>query len=206
MSVRAVIVDFGGVLYIPPDLRLIRRWQRVLGLKNDELVREMSNSDHKSDLMRKVFTGEISEAEVWKQVGRRWHVPFGVVRWLQKRGFTQRQYNQAMAEFIQSLRPNYRTAILSNAGDQGRQMFCEAYHLDQLVDLLVISAEEGLAKPDERIYHLTLERLGVPAQETVFVDDLVENVDAARRIGMKTVQFYNTQQVMQEIKSYLAEK
>lgn len=205
MAIRAVIVDFGGVLYIPPDLRIIRRWQRVMGLKNDELVREMSNSvDHKSDLMRKVFTGEISEAEVWKQVGQRWHLPAGVVRWVQKRGFTKRQFNQSMADFIQSLRPEYRTAILSNAGDQGRLMFSEAYHIDRLVDLLVISAEEGLAKPDERIYTLTLERLGVPAQEAVFVDDLVENVETARKIGMKAVQFITTRQVVQEVKAYLA--
>lgn len=203
MPVRAVIVDFGGVLYIPPDVRLIRRWQMILGLKNDELVREMSNSDNKSDLMHKVFTGEISEAEVMKQVGRRFHVPFWVVRWLQKRGFSKRQFNQPMAEFVQSLRPGYRTAILSNAGDQARPTFCEAYQLDRLVDLLVLSAEEGLAKPDERIYQLTLERLGVAPEEAVFVDDLAENVVAARKIGMKAVQFMNTQQVLQEVKAYL---
>jgi epoxide hydrolase-like predicted phosphatase len=109
-----------------------------------------------------------------------------------------------MAAFIRSLRPAYRTAILTNAGDQGRQIFCAAYHLEALVDTVIISAEEGLAKPDERIYRLALERLSVAAHEALFIDDLPVNVEAARRVGLKTVQFQNTTQALDEVKAILA--
>ncbi len=49
MDVRAVIVDFGGVLYIPPDLRALRRWQKFLGLKNDGPLNEFFATPGESD-------------------------------------------------------------------------------------------------------------------------------------------------------------
>ena len=71
MDVRAVITDFGGVLYNPPDLRWLRRWQTILGLKNDDLVNQMFDPGTGLDLMQKVFTGEIHEAEVWNRAAAR---------------------------------------------------------------------------------------------------------------------------------------
>jgi epoxide hydrolase-like predicted phosphatase len=74
-----------------------------------------------------------------------------------------------------------------------------------LVDTVIISAEEGLAKPDERIFHLALERLGVVAQEALFIDDLAVNVEAARRVGIKSVHFQKTDQAVEEIKAILVD-
>jgi epoxide hydrolase-like predicted phosphatase len=203
MEVRAVITDFGGVLYNPPDLSWLRRWQTILGLKNDDLVNQMFDPGTGLDLMQKVFTGEIHEAEVWNRAAARWRTSPALIRWLQKRGFSRKRFNEPMAAFIQSLRPAYMTAILSNAGDQGRQTFCMAYQLEKLVDTVIISAEEGLAKPDERIYYLALERLGVAVQEALFIDDLGVNVEAARRVGIKSVHFHETHQAVGEIKAIL---
>ena len=45
MDVRAVITDFGGVLYNPPDLRWLRRWQIILDLINDDLANQMFTPD-----------------------------------------------------------------------------------------------------------------------------------------------------------------
>ena len=56
-------------------------------------------------------------------------------------------------------------------------------------DLLVVSAEEHVMKPDHEIYLRALRRLGRTADETVFVDDSPANVSAAREIGMKSVLF-----------------
>ena len=148
--------------------------------------------------------GEIPEAEVWNRAAAHWCTSPTLIRWLQKKGFSRKRFNEPIAAFIQSLRPAYLTAILSNAGGQGRQTFCEAYQLERLVDTVIISAEEGLAKPDERIFHLALERLGVVAQEALFIDDLAVNVEAARRVGIKSVHFHETHQAVGEIKAILA--
>ena len=201
MDVRALIVDFGGVLYFPPDLQSLQRWQKFLGLKNDGPLNEFfAATPGESDYARKVFTGEISEAEVWKKLGSHWRISPWLLRYMRKRSFSKRRFNQPVANYIQSLRPRFQTAILSNAGDQDRQIFNEAYCIEDLVDTVIISAEVGLAKPDPRIYQLALERLGVQAEEAIFVDDLQVNIAAARQLGIRAIQFQDNEQFFKEIK------
>ncbi len=69
-------------------------------------------------------------------------------------------------------------------------------------DIVVISAEEGVAKPDLRIFQLTVERLGVQPEEVIFVDDTLEHVHAVQTLGMRALLFrQNTQAIAQVRKS-----
>jgi putative hydrolase of the HAD superfamily len=61
-----------------------------------------------------------------------------------------------------------------------------------LFDVIVISAEEGVRKPDARIFERTLARLGVAPDEAVFVDDFPVNVAGARAAGLHALQFTGT--------------
>lgn len=73
------------------------------------------------------------------------------------------------------------TGLLSNSWGTG---FYPWERLAAHFDVQVISGEVGLRKPDPAIYHLAVERLGVPAEACVFVDDLPRNVAAATALGM----------------------
>lgn len=53
----------------------------------------------------------------------------------------------------------------------------------------MISGLVGLAKPDPAIYHLAAERIGLPEMACFFIDDLAENVEAARSVGMQAHHF-----------------
>lgn len=59
----------------------------------------------------------------------------------------------------------------------------------------VVSGEEGLIKPDPRIYALTASRIAHAPEETVFFDDRQDNVDAAIKAGFDAVRFENAQSV-----------
>ena len=185
-----------GLIFPGTKLGLVN----FLGLKNDGPLNEFFATPGESDYARRVFTGEIPEAEVWKKLGSRWRISPWLLRYVRKRSFSKRRFNQPVADFIRSLRPRFQTAILSNAGDQDRQIFNEAYCIEGLVDTVIISAEVGLAKPDARIYLLALERLGVQPEEAIFVDDLQVNVEAARQLGIRAIQFQNNEQFLKEIK------
>jgi putative hydrolase of the HAD superfamily len=77
-------------------------------------------------------------------------------------------------------------------------------HVNNTVfDVIVFSAEVGLAKPDRRIYQLALDRLRVQSAEAIFIDDVQENVEAAQAIGMAAIRFENTEQTMTKIERYL---
>lgn len=64
----------------------------------------------------------------------------------------------------------------------------EATGLADLVDVAVASCTVGVHKPEAGAYLYALQRLGVPAEAVLFVDDLPENVEAARALGMRAVQ------------------
>ena len=82
-----------------------------------------------------------------------------------------------------------RTAFLSNSGPEVMARVRARWPLEQLFDAVVISCEVELSKPDPRIYQLCLGRLGLPASETLFVDDRADNIEGAARVGLRTLRF-----------------
>jgi putative hydrolase of the HAD superfamily len=92
-------------------------------------------------------------------------------------------------ELVRSLRPPYRTAVLSNADITLEERMRDVPGLSELFDTVVCSAAVGMAKPDLAIYRLAAERLGLRAEECLFVDDAEANVSAAREAGMTAVHF-----------------
>ncbi|HEY3412475.1 MAG TPA: HAD-IA family hydrolase [Armatimonadota bacterium] len=76
----------------------------------------------------------------------------------------------------------YRLAIISNTFPSLKASI-EAMDLGEYFVAFVSSALAGVEKPDPAIYRIALETIGVSAEESVFVDDLAENADAARELG-----------------------
>jgi putative hydrolase of the HAD superfamily len=75
--------------------------------------------------------------------------------------------------------------------------------ITQLFDVIVLSAEEGVKKPDPQIYKLLLDRLQTQPDETVFVDDNAENVAAAVALGVQAIQFHSTAQAIASLEAVL---
>ncbi len=69
--------------------------------------------------------------------------------------------------------------------------------------MVVESAVEGLRKPDPRIYELVLDRLGVEAPASVFLDDLGINLKPARAMGMTTIKVTDPDDALAELEQAL---
>lgn len=98
----------------------------------------------------------------------------------------ERVYPEA-AEFLRRLRARYCVGIIANqvSGCEGR---LRAMGLLPYIDLIVASAEEGVSKPDPRIFEIALQRAGCEAQKALMVGDRIDNdIRPARALGMKTV-------------------
>ncbi|WP_053719528.1 HAD-IA family hydrolase [Saccharothrix sp. NRRL B-16348] len=91
------------------------------------------------------------------------------------------------------------TAMLSNADF----LWHPPAGWEDLFDAVITSGEVGLAKPDRRIYLLAAERLGLPAAECVFVDDLAVNVRGAAAAGMVGVHHQSVQSTLEELEILL---
>ncbi|MCA1846302.1 MAG: HAD family phosphatase [Actinobacteria bacterium] len=103
-------------------------------------------------------------------------------------------------------RRGYRTAIVTNNFKEITALWRVRVDVDALFDTVVDSCEVGVRKPDPRIYHLTLDRLGgVAPEEAVLLDDFEANLAGARAIGMHGVYVgEDTDAALAELEALLA--
>jgi epoxide hydrolase-like predicted phosphatase len=199
MTIRAVIFDIGDVLLRMENHDKRHEWEARLGLSREDLTHLVFGSK----VAARAVTGEVPEEAIWKYVAETLRLSDEQLPQFQRDFWEGDQFDADLAQFMQTLRPRYKVGIISNAWSNARSAINRRFNLDSYVDDAIYSAEVKLAKPDVRIFRLALERLGVQAEEAVFVDDVLENVQAAQSLGMKGVQFKNTQQTIKEVIGYL---
>jgi putative hydrolase of the HAD superfamily len=86
-------------------------------------------------------------------------------------------------ELVRRLRERYGVGLLSNATDRLGSELRDYHKIDGLFRVIINSSQVGVAKPDPRIYQLAAERMGVPPEGCVHIDDLEHNVEGARQAG-----------------------
>ncbi len=199
MNIRTVIFDFGGVLVQMVDDQPRLELANELGVslaKLDDLV-------FSSESARKASRGEIKVSEHWEAV----RVVLGIhpedMAGFLERYWSSDDINWALLDFIRRLHPRYKVGLLSNAWDDLRQILHQKWNIDGLFDELIISAEVKMVKPEPRIFHLAVERMGVQPSETLFVDDYQENIVAARDQGLNAILYRDATQAIVEIKGFL---
>lgn len=199
MTTRAVVFDIGGVLEMNPRTGWVERWETRLRLGPGGL------EDRLAEVWAAGSLGHLSEAEVERRTGAILGIDRGQIKalmtdlWAEYLG----TLNAELTAYFAGLRPRYRTAILSNSfvGAQEREQ--ARYGFGDLCDLVVYSHEEGMRKPDRRIYALTCERLGVEPEESLFLDDVEEHVAAARAVGMHAILFQDNAQAIAAVEAWI---
>jgi putative hydrolase of the HAD superfamily len=205
MTIRAVVFDIGGVLELDVielvEIDLDARWEQRLGLEPGEIDRRMET------IWRAGSLGECSEEDVHLEMSSRLGMSQAQVEeymhelWDWYCG----RLNVPMADFFRSLRPRYQTAILSNSFVGARREEQQRYHFDEMCDVIIYTHEEGVAKPDPRIFELTWKRLGVQPEEMLFLDDNEANIVAARALGIHAIHCRETEQAIRDVQACLRE-
>jgi putative hydrolase of the HAD superfamily len=204
---RALITDFGGVLTSPLHEGFLA-YQEESGVSLEQLGRAMARAteEHGDHPLFQLERGEITEAEFRGRIEPHLEDGFDLTR-LRTVYFERMEPNQTMIELVRELRGGgVRTALLTNNVREWEPLWrSKLPEIDELFEVVVDSAFVGVRKPDPAIYELTLERLGVGADECVFVDDLEPNCETARALGMLAVRFVSPGQAAPAIRSALLE-
>lgn len=194
------------MLYNTPDHNGLRRWGTLLGLNDHPEFTAMIENPHESTLVRDICLGVVSEQEMWNRMAERWHIKPRMINSLRRRMNSKKRLNSPMINFLSKLQSHYQTAILSNAGNESRRLMEDSLNLDQYVEKIIISAEIRMVKPDPKIYQLVLDKLGTSPEVTLFIDDLEENVIAARDLGMHAIQHRSNDETIRAVEKILARK
>jgi glucose-1-phosphatase len=99
------------------------------------------------------------------------------------------ELNDDVIALLPKLKKNYPVFLLSNTNEIHQKYGWEKYDFIRLFDEVILSNEVGSAKPDAAIYREAEKRSGKPAAEHLFIDDLIENVEGAKRVGWDAVLF-----------------
>jgi putative hydrolase of the HAD superfamily len=120
--------------------------------------------------------------------------------------FEALQPNPEMIDLMRELKAGgYRMAMLTNNVREWEPLWRSMLPVDEIFETVVDSGFVGCRKPESKIYSLTLERMGAPAEACLFVDDVEVNCEGARRAGMTAVHFRENEQAIAEIRAALAQ-
>lgn len=104
---------------------------------------------------------------------------------------------------VRELKGRYQLAICSNAGTGYFHTIANRFGLIDMFDEIIVSSEEGVAKPDPAIFALVLERLGVTAEDALFIDDNPANLAGAASLGIPTLLCTGPDALVQELRARL---
>ena len=195
MTIKAIIFDLGGVLLRTADFSPRDSLANRLGMSRHELEGFIFGGESGDQAQK----GEITVQEHWQVLRNRINCSPEDFQALLDQFFSQDELDLELVGYVRTLHKRYKTALLSNAWDDLRQVIAQKWHFEDAFDHIIISAEVKLAKPDPRIFELALERLVVEAGEAIFVDDFPANVDAANTLGLHGIRFRTSIQMRSEI-------
>jgi epoxide hydrolase-like predicted phosphatase len=207
--IEAVVSDFGGVLTTP----LVDSFVGVLdssGVTFEELGQAMTAlaERHGSNPLFELETGRLTEPQFMGALADELSARRGSR--VEMDGFGERYFrhlepNVRMIEYMRGLRDRgYRLAICTNNVKEWEARWRAMLPVDEIFDVVVDSAFVGSRKPEPRIYEITLERLGIAPQATLFIDDVEINCQAARDLGMDAIHFRTTEQTIEAIETALS--
>ena len=200
---EAIIFDYGFVIVGPLDWAAFEADLLELAREHSfEHGRDLWNHFYISEAWEQAKRGRISHQEFWAER----LAALGIVDEAGRAAFKARLYRHwglipAMRDLLLELRGRYRLAILSNTSRRNFERYIsERRGLKGIFDVVISSAEEGLAKPEPSFYRLALERLKVEPQQALFIDDQRRNTDAAEALGIPSIVFTTPQSLREELK------
>ena len=199
---KAVVFDFGRVITAQKPRSLFCRYEEILGIAPGRLNSIMFDSPAWKDAL----VGRMTVQEFWHSIGPELGLnKADEIDRFRRRYHQDEAINQGVLDLIHSLYGRYRLAVLSNS-PPGLSQWLADWEILDLFDVVFCSGDEGMVKPDPTVFSVTLARLDVMPQESVFIDDTKEHVEAALKLGLHGIVFTTAESLQAELSDLLSEK
>lgn len=194
-KIRAIIWDMGGVILRTNGEESRQALAREFGVS----VADLNDLVFNSPSAEKATIGLIPEDEHWKTVATTLGIPESRIQELQDRFWAGDAVDKRLIEYIRTLNKKYKTGLLSNAWSGARQSLNQRNACDLVFQYSMFSYEVRLKKPNPEIYKRILSFMDVKPEETIFIDDMKENIEGANSIGIHGIRFYSTDQAIEAV-------
>jgi putative hydrolase of the HAD superfamily len=208
-KIEAVVSDFGGVL-TSPLVESFMAFQDQTGITTEVLGKGMQAATEANggNPLFEMERGEITEDAFLEKLTDGLEPLLGhkpEMHRFKEIYFDALQPNPAMIELMRELKASgYRMAMLTNNVQEWEPWWRPMLPVDEIFETVVDSGFVGCRKPESKIYEITLDRLGLPAERCLFVDDVLVNREGAEKAGMTSVHFQDNEQAMAGVRAALA--
>lgn len=184
-----LIFDFFGVISCEVAPFILPKY-----LPADKAVEIKKTLVHQADL------GAVSQTEMFDRLGQMAGVPGAQ---LEAEFEAAVSIDEGVVALIEQLRKTHRVGLLTNAVvPYVREIFAK-YDLERLFEVILVSSEEHLAKPDPAFFQMMLDRMGVAAGDAVMIDDNKDNIAAAAGLGMHGILYVSLEQLKRDMSRFI---
>ncbi len=193
--IQLAIFDLGKVLI---DFDFTVAIQRIRKVQPLDLFKVKSLFQN-SALARRWDKGLVPEQEFYSQVSHALKLTTTLeeFRVIWNEIFTEKR---EMIELAGQFRQRGKTAVISNTNPWHAEYIRRTYPWINSFDHFIASCDVHLLKPDPRIFQIALEKTGIHAENALYLDDIEENVRAARELGINSFHFTGYKSLAKELK------
>ena len=195
-EIKCIVFDWGGVLIENPVEDFATECSKMIGVNVDSL--KIAYSEFASQFER----GRIRESKLWNKIGNKLKIDIGNEYSIWKECFKKiyiprnKIFNLAK-QFKQN---GYLVSLLSNTEMPAMNFFNEQNY--DMFDYNVFSCIEGFAKPDPELYNILLQKIKTPAQQTLFIDDKLENIETAKKLKMNAIHYITDDDLIYNLRKF----
>ncbi|HKZ45146.1 MAG TPA: HAD family phosphatase [archaeon] len=193
--IKAIISDYGGVFGEEVMNMVYSETAKRTGASLDAVKSEYRN------LVPLISRGKITMQEFWKSYAQRLKSDPILIEVIWTRTFEiNSKINKDVEKILKKLKNlGYKIAVCTNT----IKAFSDVHSRNKdygFFDAVIASCDVGMMKPDREMYELVLKKLGVAAEECVFIDDNSNNVEGAEKVGMKAILFKDAKQLEDDLR------
>jgi putative hydrolase of the HAD superfamily len=184
-NIKTIVYDYGGVISKKQNKELIHKMCKILNISAQQFFSfyAKERKDYDSALIdaKTYWTKMIKLMD--RQIGLKdmdQLIEFDIKSWL--------DMNTETIEYIQSIKDKIKLALLSNMTFEVLEEIKNLYWIHYF-DTTILSCEEKVSKPDDKIYNICLKKLKVEPQHILFIDDSEVNLHAAQKMGINILKF-----------------
>lgn len=187
--IKAVVFDYAGVV----SSGALTGWVKKNTTEENQMLTRFRSQSHKWDL------GLLDEKEFKKLIS---DITMIAPEKVWETFYQPSNYDHEVVELIKKLKNNYKIALFSNNFALFLRRLLEKLNIVELFDEILISSDHKIKKPNPKFFELLLKKLEMNADEVLFIDDTVENVEKAIEIGIPSIHFKNSKQLIRELEKY----
>jgi glucose-1-phosphatase len=185
--IEAIVLDIGGVILRTEDRTGRQKLEIKYNLPDGGSEALVFNSESAAQST----IGKVEQDQIWQNIADELNLTPAELKDFKQTFWQGDQIDIDLIRYLENQRGTFTTALLSNAWVGMRDILADQYQIveGKTVDYILISAELGVAKPDPRIYHILASTVNCQFNKILFVDDFIENIEAANELDIQTIHY-----------------